>query len=406
MKGTLRIAMVLLVTLAASSGAWGIVPGDLDGDKIISQDELQKAESQLKNGTITSDQMEEISHIHDNYPRTIEDSANQTVTIYKPIKSVITFGPSECEVMRALKLNISEIVIGSSDTIRTKDLYKTLFPELGHIVNVGTVQAPEYERILSLKPDVAFISATSFKTQGDELQKTLESIAPNITVIRFDCARRSIYAGEVKKMGYLFERDNDAKEYADFYSDIVNTIKERVKDLPEDKKPRVYCERWSAYSTAGKGDVYNEMIELAGGRNIADFEGARKVDPEWIMKENPDIIIRGILEGSGGSVVGGGYHVDNVTDMKTIRDEIMSRPELANVTAVKTGKVYIFCYVTNTGSNLRELYFAKWFHPDLFKDVDPLAIHKEYLTRFQGLDFDLSKHGAFVYHPEEHPDGR
>jgi iron complex transport system substrate-binding protein len=43
---------------------------------------------------------------------------------------------------------------------------------------------------------------------------------------------------------------------------------------------------------------------------------------------------------------------------------------------------------------------AKWFHPDLFKDLDPQSIHQEYLTRFQGLDYDLSKQGVFVY-PEE-----
>ena len=42
---------------------------------------------------------------------------------------------------------------------------------------------------------------------------------------------------------------------------------------------------------------------------------------------------------------------------------------------------------------------AKWFHPDLFKDLDPEAIHQEYLTRFQNLDYDLDKNGVFVYPP-------
>ena len=51
-------------------------------------------------------------------------------------------------------------------------------------------------------------------------------------------------------------------------------------------------------------------------------------------------------------------------------------------------------------------YMAKWLYPELFKDLDPKAIHQEYLTRFQGLDFDLDGHGVFVYHLEEHPDGK
>jgi iron complex transport system substrate-binding protein len=40
---------------------------------------------------------------------------------------------------------------------------------------------------------------------------------------------------------------------------------------------------------------------------------------------------------------------------------------------------------------------AKWFHPDLFKDLDPQAIHQEYLNRFQNLDYNLDKNGVFVY---------
>jgi len=44
---------------------------------------------------------------------------------------------------------------------------------------------------------------------------------------------------------------------------------------------------------------------------------------------------------------------------------------------------------------------AKWFHPDLFKDLDPEAIHQEYLTRFQHLDYDLGKQGVFVYPSRE-----
>ncbi len=41
------------------------------------------------------------------------------------------------------------------------------------------------------------------------------------------------------------------------------------------------------------------------------------------------------------------------------------------------------------------------FHPDLFADMDPEAIHQEFLTDFQELDYDLNEHGVFVYPPIE-----
>ena len=46
---------------------------------------------------------------------------------------------------------------------------------------------------------------------------------------------------------------------------------------------------------------------------------------------------------------------------------------------------------------LAAAYLAQYFHPDLFADFDPIAIHREFLNRFQGLDFDIDARGVFVY---------
>jgi len=81
----------------------------------------------------------------------------------------------------------------------------------------------------------------------------------------------------------------------------------------------------------------------------------------------------------------------------------MNRDELASVTAVKNGRVYVLSQDLQSGprSFLSSEYMAKWFHPELFEDLDPQAIHQEYLTRFQGLDYDLDENGVFVYPPQE-----
>jgi iron complex transport system substrate-binding protein len=41
------------------------------------------------------------------------------------------------------------------------------------------------------------------------------------------------------------------------------------------------------------------------------------------------------------------------------------------------------------------------FHPDLFEDLNPEAVHQEYLDRFQRIDYDLNEHGIFLYPPIE-----
>jgi hypothetical protein len=73
MKNSLRNCLFILTLLAAITFVHGAVPGDLNGDKIVSQDELLNAENLLKERKITSDQLEEIEHIKENYPRTIVD---------------------------------------------------------------------------------------------------------------------------------------------------------------------------------------------------------------------------------------------------------------------------------------------------------------------------------------------
>ena len=77
----------------------------------------------------------------------------------------------------------------------------------------------------------------------------------------------------------------------------------------------------------------------------------------------------------------------------------MSRPGFDKITAVKNGNVYIVGQELVGGPRtlVAVAYMAKWFHPELFGDLDPKAIHQEWLTRFQGLDYDLNKHGVFVY---------
>ena len=42
-------------------------------------------------------------------------------------------------------------------------------------------------------------------------------------------------------------------------------------------------------------------------------------------------------------------------------------------------------------------YYAKWLYPELFEDMDPNAIHQEYLDRFIGIDLDRDEHGVFVF---------
>ena len=335
---------------------------------------------------------------------TIVDEADRIVTIDMPVERIVSarFGYA-AEVMRAL--GAKDKIVGVGKYLASMEIY---FPELSKLPNVGAGSSMDYEMILSLNPDLVITTQSKPTGHAEKL--------PGIPVVAFNFYTQKKMNEEVKKLGYILRKKDEAKYFTDsFHKKYTNLIKTRTEGLSEEERPRVYVERHhKAYKTYagtckdGTGYV-QQVIDMAGGRNIfADITVSGSsifdVDPEEVVKRNPDIIIKYISAYTKNA----GYWMDDPSQAKATRDEIMSRPELANVNAVKNGRVYMINMGITAGPGypIGNAYFGKWLQPELFEDLDTQAIHQEYLTEFQGLDFDVSKHGVFVYHPELYPDGR
>jgi len=402
-----RMVCVLVMMLCMSlvvmpAGAQGIVvPGDLDGDRTVSVDEMDAAEQSYQDGKMTSDQLEEIRHIHENYPRTTTDYRGTEVTIYKPINTIVSIaGLSTIDILRAL--GVEDEVIGVCKHVPRQPKY---FPELSKVANVGG-GPPDIEVILELNPDLLLAYGGTCRQQAN-IEESFEDT--NVTVVRYRVTGLAVPGEEVttvqliKNLGYILEQDDEAELFVDFIQDNIDKIKEKTDDIPEDEKPKVYIGISSShYKTCGNGSTVTPLCAFAGGKNIAaNLSGCwPEVDPEWVVEQNPDIIIRIVSP----SQIPSGYETDDPSEMKVMREEIMNLPELANVNAVKNGQVYMLSYrISSSGPSMivGGAYMAKWFHSDLFEDLDSQAIHQEYLTEFQGLDYDLDEHGVFVYPPLE-----
>ena len=120
-----------------------------------------------------------------------------------------------------------------------------------------------------------------------------------------------------------------------------------------------------------------------------------------MIEQNPEII----LAAAYGLKPQCSYETDNLSGIALRRQEILDRPELANVDAVKNGHVYVLDGSILGGAGpeclIGATYMGKLFHPELFGDIDPPAIHQEYVDKFCYIDFDVRKHGVFMYPPYE-----
>jgi len=323
---------------------------------------------------------------------TLVDTADRIVTVQKPVERLVITSSYMLEMLRTIGVKVDQI-IGVEYQVISEDFphYQIFFPEYQDKPGVTT---EDPESIITLYPDVVI---TGHSSGSDPAANACE--AAGITVLRFSASAGTKIPEQVDKLGYIFDKQK-AEEFLDWYEGILNSIKDKVENMPEEDKPKVYFEVSKPYRSYSK----YAFIEKAGGKNIIpDAYGS--VDPEAVIDRDPDIIVVvpwGWKERISGYTMG----ADDTAGLKKVRDEVMSRPELQNVTAVKTGRVYVLSghLVTfgPTGSStdfLQIAYMAKWFHPDLFRDLDPQAIHQEYLDRFQHLDYDLDEHGVFVYPP-------
>lgn len=321
---------------------------------------------------------------------TLVDTADRVVTVKKPLKTLVG---SNIAVLKSLGLDVKDMVIGRYNQVDVQ-----AFSELSDdLLDVGSGWAPDIEKILKLNPDVVFLYPPGFTYDTEPTLQLLESSA--MTVLCFKLQTPQIHREEVTKLGYIFNKRDEADRYLDWYEGVIGDVKETALSLPDDKKVRVYFESYKPYTSYPQYGYINE----SGGIDIFAGRPGGEVDPESVVNADPDVILKVAYPG-------GGYQKDaeNNSDLKALRDEILGRPELANVTAVKSGRVYVITsYLLTYLPHCNNLecfqiaYQAKWFYPDLFPNLDPDEILEGYLTEFQGWDFDLSKKGVFIYPPLE-----
>jgi iron complex transport system substrate-binding protein len=325
----------------------------------------------------------------------ILDDFGNIAAVKIPLEHVAIVCSDSLELLRSIRLESSRIAAVPSNIKSAgayESHYKAFYPEFQ---DRPAVDSNDPESILAVNPDLVII------WQSEEYGTTNKTIdilrSAGIPVI-------STYGGVsdedmrkcVIKYGYLFGKRNESEEFIDWYEGIENQIEETVKQIPEDGRPKVYVEGYQKWYLPGED---RDRVSEAGGKNI--FQNRGKANPESVIERNPDFIIKtpwGI----------GGYYVDAkaTAELEDARNEILNRSELQPVSAVKDGRVYVINgYITTWGPSagcrgfISVAYMAKWLHPDRFKDLDPQAIHQEYLTKYQGLDIDLNKKGLFVYPP-------
>ena len=361
----------------------GVVKGELQPTYLSDAD---------GDGSVTESDVEQVLKIINGTEEQIIliDDANRTVEIDMPVDSVVPLVDRDAKILGVLKAQ--DLAVAVSSNIKESKEYRITLPGLTELEAVGSWTEPDLEKLLEIQPDLLIAYSSSAKAIND-------SVGNRVAVLSFGSSTPETTRDELLKLSYVLNRRENADVYFnEFHNKYLSIIADRISGLSDDDRPGVYVEASSQpYKTYNKNSVVQKLVDLAGGRHIfSDLDGSgafATLDAEEIIKRNPDVIIKYAEKNDSG------YEVIDTIKMQALRDEILGRPELAEVSAVKSGQVYVMSSYLSYGTDYPALlmYWSKWLHPDIFADMDPEAIHREYLDCFTEKDYQPNELGSFVY---------
>ncbi len=301
-------------------------------------------------------------------------AASRTVTVVDVTKKSVTVPVAPQRVI-CMSASISELLaaLGVGDSLVGRDK-NTIYPAsvTKAPIVADSSYRPNIEVIIEKRPDL-ILADTMLQ---DDARRKFESFGIPVIVEAATDPNRSDTL--IRNLGLIFGRQQRAEDLISFLAKYESIVDTRVAKLTDAQKPRVFWEWSEPYKTCVKGSTAHERIVKAGGINVAaDVPGSYPVvSAEWTIRTNPQIIIKM------------GNRDDSEQVLIQLHNEMKGRTALNTVAAVRDGKVYVIKWSIFGGlrSLVGLLYYAKWFHPALFADIDPAAVNKELVTRFFGED--------------------
>lgn len=361
--------------------------------------------------------------------RTVVDMRGKEIQIPVDIDRVVTIDDGLVEgVMTILGESDKIVGLGSSGLLKS---YEYTFPDASsnytytngmnpvrylnpQFAGLTLVQESStginYETLASLDPDVVIIRrgscAASWGLNDEGLNKNIDRIEklgiPTVVVNApptYENPDLSTISEEIRVIGQVFGKENDAEKIVEHIEGSVAMIQERTADIADDEKPRVLALGLSPKSrqAGGAGNVRGAIIayyieDIANAANaftVTRYDSdTGVVNAEQVLALDPDVII---LPTSSG------YHPPS---------ELYSAPyykNLRELSAIKEHHVYSLpwtpcnCDASRLECPIDLMIIAKAAYPDRFEDIKVNEWVLDYYQDLYGVDEETAKNMRSVH---------
>jgi iron complex transport system substrate-binding protein len=191
------------------------------------------------------------------------------------------------------------------------DRYSNFPSSLSGVAQVGGGLDPNIEAIVALKPDVVLLASSS------RAQERLRSLG--LKVLALEPKKHADVQRVMATLGHLLAVDDAQK----IWRAIDAGVSAAAQSLPPSvRATRVYFEASQGPYGAGESSFIGETLSRLGVKNIipAQLGAFPKLNPEFIVRANPDLIMIGARSADG----------------------MMMRPGWGSVRAVREQRVCVF----------------------------------------------------------------
>lgn len=305
--------------------------------------------------------------------RTITDSARRTVEVPERIGKVFAAGPPASILLYMLA---PERMTGWPDPPTAEERpfiaapYRGL-PALGRLTGRGGTA--NLEVVLKTQPDL-ILDVGSVRDTYISLANSVQD-QTKVPYILID-GRFEATAAALRLLGDILGVESRAEQLASYVETTFAELDAALKSVPAEARPRVYLARGpDGLETGVVGSINTEIIERAGGRNVAQAAGQSglvRASMEQVIVADPDIIL---------------------TWDRNFFSRVLKDPLWAAIKAVREQRVYLaptapFGWIDRPPS-LNRVMGLKWlagvFYPDLFPE-DLSQTTREFYRLFYQVD--------------------
>lgn len=206
------------------------------------------------------------------------DYYNRKVKVKQKPQTVVSISPGITEIL--FDLGVGNKIIG-------RTIFCNFPKEALQIEAIGGISDANLERIIALRPQIVITSSMVRK----DLVENIEKAGISIICLPERSNIEGVF-GTIRILGKIFDKENTADSLINNMKNQLNEIKSTYND--NSYKPSIYyVVGYGATGdfTAGRDTYINEIIELSGGRNIANNISNWSYSKEELFAQQPDYII-------------------------------------------------------------------------------------------------------------------